>query len=98
VDLQGIDRRNSGLAQDRREWLALDADGLSAGGLRKPLVEMRAAAVAIVDDQLDLALAVGDRDCHHTDLEARIGPQVELEPVDDTGLRLRCQDSRLRPA
>ena len=66
--------------------------------MRKPLVDVGATAVAIVDEELDLALAVANHDRHHPDLEARIGPQVELEPLDDAGLRLRRQDSRLRPA
>ena len=59
---------------------------------------MRATAVARVDDQIDFALAIGDGDRQHGELEARVGLKVEAKPLDDAGLRLDCQNSCPRPA
>src|SRR5205085_3637815 len=96
--LERIDREDASLIQNGRQRSAHDADWLGIVVDRSSLSEPRAAAIALVDDKIHLAIVVRHGHGQDRDIGAGVDLDVEAETLDDSWLRLQRQDARTRAA
>ncbi len=87
----GVD---AGVPQHIEQRLARHVDPLARTLSSVMLVEMRAAAVAVIDHKLGLADAIGDCDRQQVHFHGRICREMKSQAFENAGLRLDREDTR----